>query len=58
VAGVALAGAAEAEVAGDPALARSALAVTAGLFAWAGSYFLGLASPLADTDLPQLLCGN
>lgn len=58
VAGAALAGAAEAQVGGDAALARASLAVTAGLLAWAGSYFLGLASPLADDDLPQLTCGN
>jgi len=57
VAGVALAGAAEAAANGDPALARSSLAITAGLVAWAGSYFLGLASPLPDTALPQLRCG-
>lgn len=56
VAGVALAGAAEAASSGDPALARAALALTAGLFAWAGSYFLGLASPLPDGAVPQLSC--
>jgi hypothetical protein len=57
VSGVALAGAAEAASGGDPMLARAALALTAGLIAWAGSYFLGLASPLPDTALPQLACG-
>lgn len=56
VSGVALAGAAEAASGGDPVLARASLALTAGLIAWAGSYFLGLASPLPDTALPQLNC--
>lgn len=56
VSGVALAGAAEAASGGDPVLARASLALTAGLIAWAGSYFLGLASPLPDTALPQLTC--
>lgn len=56
VSGVALAGAAEASSGGDPELARASLALTAGLIAWAGSYFLGLASPLPDTALPQLAC--
>jgi hypothetical protein len=56
VSGVALAGAAEAASGGDAVLARASLALTAGLFAWAGSYFLGLASPLPDTALPQLVC--
>ncbi len=57
VAGVALAGAAEGAAGGDADVARRSLALTAGLLAWAGSYFLGLASPLNDTDLPQLRCG-
>jgi hypothetical protein len=56
VAGVALAGAAEASAGGDPDLARRSLALTAGLVAWAGSYFLGLASPLPDAALPALTC--
>lgn len=56
VSGVALAGAAEAASGGDPVLARASLSLTAGLIAWAGSYFLGLASPLPDTALPQLSC--
>jgi hypothetical protein len=56
VSGVALAGSAEASSGGDPELARASLALTAGLIAWAGSYFLGLASPLPDTALPQLDC--
>jgi hypothetical protein len=57
VSSVALAGAAEAAAGGDADLARRSLAVTSGLMAWAGSYFLGLASPLPDTSLPQLNCG-
>lgn len=56
VAGVALAGSAEAAARGDVGLSRRSLALTAGLIAWAGSYFLGLASPLPDTSLPQLHC--
>lgn len=56
VAGVALAGSAEAVAGGDVDLARRSLALTAGLIAWTGSYFLGLASPLPDTALPQLHC--
>lgn len=57
VASVALAGATEAASGGEVDLARRSLALTAGLVAWAGSYFLGLASPLDDTELPQLHCG-
>lgn len=57
VSAVALAGTAEAAAGGDVGLSRRALAATAGLVVWAGSYFLGLASPLADSSLPALTCG-
>ena len=41
---------------GDVESGRAGLASAAGLLVWAGSYFLGLQSPLADDQLPQLHC--
>lgn len=41
----------------DLALARRGLVATASMVTWAGSYFLGLASPLPNSAQPQLLCG-
>lgn len=41
---------------GDIALARRGLQATAGVVTWAGSYFLGLASPLSNSSLPTLTC--
>jgi len=41
---------------GDVESGRAGLAAAAGLVVWAGSYFLGLQSPLADDQLPQLHC--
>ncbi len=38
---------------GDLAVARAGLRATAALVAWAGSYFLGLASPLDNSTIPS-----
>lgn len=43
-------------VVGDVEVGRAGLVLTAGLITWAGSYFLGLASPLPTDDLPTLTC--
>lgn len=43
-------------VGGNPDLARRGLVATASMVAWAGSYFLGLASPLKNSVQPTLTC--
>jgi hypothetical protein len=43
-------------VVGDVEVGRIGLVLTAGLLTWAGSYFLGLASPLPTDILPTLTC--
>ena len=39
----------------DATVGRTGLSVTAGILVWAGSYFIGLSSPLADDALPTLV---
>lgn len=43
-------------VLGDVDVGRVGLVLTAGVLTWAGSYFLGLASPLPTDVLPTLTC--